>query len=213
MTRLILIRHGESEANRQGVFAGQIDPDLQNKGIKQAQLTAKYVAENYNVDKIYSSDLQRAYKTAICLADILNLEVIQEPNLREINAGKWEGMKFDDLVSLYPEEYNMWLNHIGHSECVGGETVKQLSVRIMSSLTKIAEENEGKTIAIITHGTPIRVAQSIIKCGTLDEMKNIPWVSNASVTVFEYNNNIWEEVTASEDKHLAELKTVLPPNA
>ena len=212
MATLILIRHGESKANRQGIFAGQIDPDLQNKGIKQAQLTAKYIAENYNVDKIYSSDLQRAYKTAICLAEELNIEVTKDKNLREINAGKWEGMKFSDLCVEYPEEYNIWLNHIGHSGCVGGENVKQLGDRIMSALTKIAEENEGKTVAVATHATPIRVAQSIIKSGTVEEMENIPWVSNASVTVFEYNNNEWKIIAVSKDEHLAELKTELPSN-
>lgn len=213
MTTLILVRHGESEANRQGIFAGQINPDLQNKGLKQAELTAKYIADNYKVDKIYSSDLQRAYKTALCIADILNLEVIPEQNLREINGGNWEGVKFDDLVYEYADEYSMWLNHIGHSGCVGGETVKQLGDRIMNALTRIAQDNKGKTIVIATHGTPIRAAQSIIRSGTLDEMENIPWVSNASVTIFEYNNNIWKEVVTSEDTHLAQLKTVLPPNA
>ena len=212
MTTLILIRHGESEANRQDFFAGQIDPDLQNKGLKQAQLTAKYISENYNVEKIYSSDLQRAYKTALCLAQILNLEVIKDQKLREINAGKWEGMKFSDLSVAYPKEYNLWLNHIGHAGCVGGETVKQLGDRIMGALTKIAEENDGKTVAIATHATPIRVAQSLIKSGNLEEMENIPWASNASVTVFEYDNNVWKIIAASKDEHLAELKTELPTN-
>lgn len=82
----------------------------------------------------------------------------------------------------------------------------------MKALTKIAEDNDGKTVAIATHATPIRVAQSIIQCGALNEMENIPWVSNASVTVLEYNNNIWKVVTVSEDEHLAELKTLLPAN-
>lgn len=212
MTTLILIRHGESEANRQGIFAGHFDPDLQDKGLKQAQLTAKYIADNYKVDKIYSSDLRRAYKTAVCLAEIINSEVIPDQNLREINAGEWEGMKFTDLITEYPEEYSMWLNHIGHSGCVGGETVKQLCDRIMSALTKIAKENDGKTVAIATHATPIRVAQSFIETGALDEMENIPWVSNASVTVLEYSNGIWKVIESSKDEHLSKLKTELPKN-
>lgn len=210
MTTLILIRHGESEANRHDIFAGHIDPDLQNKGLKQARLTAKYIAENYKVDKIYSSDLKRAYKTAMCLAEEVNLEVIPERELREINAGKWEGMKFADLASEYPHEYSMWVNHIGRSACVGGESVEELGVRIMRALTKIAENNDGKTVAIGTHATPIRVAQCLIEKGTLDEMENIAWASNASVTVFEYNNGNWKIVVKNEDKHLAELKTELP---
>ncbi len=212
VTTLILIRHGESEANRQGIFAGQIDPDLQNKGVKQAQATARFIAENYKVDKIYSSDLQRAYKTALCLAEETGLTVERDKNLREIFAGKWEGKKFSELCIEFPDSYAVWMNHIGKAGCDGGETVKQLGDRIMQTLTKIAEENDGKTVAIATHATPIRASQSIIQSGSVEEMENIPWVSNASVTVFAFNNNTWKIVAVSQDAHLAELKTELPSN-
>ena len=60
MTTVIVIRHGESEANRQGIFAGQINPDLLERGVEQAKLTAQYVADTYHVDAVYASDLQRA---------------------------------------------------------------------------------------------------------------------------------------------------------
>ena len=148
----------------------------------------------------------------MCLAEILDMEVIKDKNLREIYAGKWEGMKFDELSAVYPEEYSVWLNHIGQAKCVGGESVSQLAERIMGVLTKIARENEDKTVAIATHATPIRVAQSIIESGMTEEMENIPWVSNASVTVFEYDNNVWKTVMVSRDSHLAELKIILPSN-
>jgi broad specificity phosphatase PhoE len=67
-------------------------------------------------------------------------------------------------------------------------------------------------VAIATHATPIRVAQSIIQTGGLDEMENIPWVSNASVTVFEYEKGTWRIRLISEDGHLSEIKTKLPKN-
>ena len=86
MTTLLLIRHGESEANRNRVFGGQINPDLQERGVMQAKLTAKFIAENYKVDKIYSSDLKRAYRTAQPLSYILNMEIKAEKRLREIYA-------------------------------------------------------------------------------------------------------------------------------
>ncbi len=212
MTTLILIRHGESEANRHGIFAGQIDPDLQNKGIMQAKKTAKYISEHYIVDKIYASDLKRAFRTAECLAEVLCLDVIPKRELREIYAGAWEGVKFDELSVLYPEAYDTWLHDIGASCCTGGESVKQLGERIMNVLTEIAKENDGKTVAIATHATPIRVAQSLIKTHGLEEMKNIPWVPNASVTVFEYSNESWAIKAESLDAHLEELKTFLPKN-
>ena len=212
MTTILLIRHGESEANRQNVFAGHFNPDLQHKGILQAELTAKYIAENYKVDKIYSSDLTRAYKTAKSLGDLLGLEVIPDQRLREINAGKWEGEKYLELIDKYPEEFGLWLNDIGRATCPDGETVKQLGERVMEALTEFAKNNDGKTVAIGTHATPIRVTQSIIQTGGLEEMKTIPWVSNASVSVVEYNDGKWTMPVVSEDRHLADLKTELPQN-
>lgn len=213
MTTLLLIRHGESQTNRQGVYAGQINPDLEEKGVKQAQLTAKFVAENYKVDKIYSSDLKRAYRTALCLGEETGMEVTAQENLREIHGGEWEGMKFVDLVAQYGEVYDTWINHVSKAVCPGGESVKQLGERIIAALTEIAEANDGKTVAIATHGTPIRAMQSFVRFGTFDEMDNIPWVSNASVSVFEYENGKWAETASSLDEHLAELRTTLPKNA
>ena len=70
MTKIILIRHGESEANRDNIFAGHLDVDLQEYGLKQAQKTAEYVLEKYQVSRVYSSDLKRAYKTGRCVADL-----------------------------------------------------------------------------------------------------------------------------------------------
>lgn len=212
MTTLLLIRHGESEANRNKVFGGQINPDLQERGVMQAELTAKFIAENYEVDKIYSSDLKRAYRTAEPLSKLLNIEIKKEKRLREIYAGKWEGMKFDDLKRTYPDEYNVWLTDIGNAVCTDGETVKELSERISDSLTEIAEQNNGKTVVVTTHATPIRVIQSLIETGGLSEMKNIPWVTNASVTEITYNNGEWIMIKASKDEHLEELKTNLPAN-
>lgn len=212
MTTLLLIRHGESEANRNKVFGGQINPDLQERGVMQAELTAKFIAENYKVDKIYSSDLKRAYRTAQPLSDILNMEIKAEKRLREIYAGKWEGVKFEELKTTYPEEYNVWLTDVGNAVCTEGESVRELGERIYGILTEIAEENDGKTVAIATHATPIRVMISMIETGGLSEMKDIPWVTNASVTEITYDKGDWKIVEKSKDAHLEELRTNLPSN-
>ena len=75
MTVFLLIRHGESEANREGFFAGQCDVALLDKGLKQAQATARFIAENYKADKLYSSDLKRALDTALAVKEQTGLPV------------------------------------------------------------------------------------------------------------------------------------------
>lgn len=207
MTTLLLIRHGESVANHERFFAGQFDADLHENGLLQARETAKFITKNYQVDKIYASDLKRAFKTAKALADLLDMDIIPNRNLREINAGKWDGKFFDELLVTYKESYTLWRTHIGFAACDGGESVRQLGKRIMDALTQIAKENDGKTVAIATHATPIRAMQSLVQTGGLEEMENIPWPTNASVTVLRYSENNWELVMASEDAHLNEIKT------
>ena len=212
MTTLLLIRHGQSEANLTGVFAGNYDAPLVELGFKQAERTADFIAENYKVDAVYASDLIRAFETGKCIAKKLNLEVIPEPGMREIRAGKWEGILFDKIVSEFPEEYAKWMSDVGNSGCPGGETVKMLGERVMTTLESIAKDNDGKTVVVATHATPVRVSQTLIEYGNLDEMKNVPWVSNASVTEISYENGKWGLVKIGQDEHLSDLKTNLPAN-
>ena len=212
-TTLLLIRHGESEANRCAYFAGQLDPELMEKGVEQASLSAEFVKENYKVSAIYSSDLQRAYKTAECFSKTLGLEIIKDTGLREINGGDFQGEKHAELPELYPEEYGkVWLNHIGKAKCPNGESVQELGERVIATLEKIAKENRGKTVLVSTHATPIRATQCIVETGSVDDMENTPWASNASVTEITYNNGRWELVRASIDGHLNDLRTIFSKN-
>ncbi len=207
MTKLILIRHGESVANRNHIFAGHTDVELEEKGVKQAELTAQYVYENFKVDKVYASDLKRAVETGKKVADLFGLEVISDPGCREIYGGRWEGVSVEELKQNYKESYvDTWRGDISKAEPDGGETVVQLAERIYKHFIEIAEENPGKTVVIATHATPVRAMQSIVLTGGLEKMKDIPWPPNASVTVMEYENGNFECTLVSENAHLTGLE-------
>ena len=161
MTRIIIVRHGQSEANAKCAFAGHTDFELSTLGIKQANATAKYVVEKYSIDKIYTSDLSRAYGTALPISEMSGLPLITSSNLREIFAGKWEGEKFDTLVEKYSEDYSVWLKDIGNARPTDGESVKEMSERVRRAVIEIAEENDERTVVIVSHGTPIRSLVSL----------------------------------------------------
>lgn len=206
-TKLLLIRHGESEANVKKVFAGHFDAPLVERGIKQADLAAIYIKNNYNPHKIYSSDLLRAYQTAERISKATGLKIIKEPQLREINAGDWEGKEFDKLADLFPDDFYVWNNDIGKTICTNGESVNGLGKRIISILEKIAKENEGKTVVVVTHATPVRVTQTILTTGSLEDMQKIPFVSNASLTEVIWKNGNLSLNKAGIDDYLCKLKT------
>lgn len=212
MTTLLLVRHGYSNANFEKKFAGHLNVDLHENGVKQAKKTAEYIKENYKVDKIYSSDLIRAYKTAEAIAEKFNLEIEKVKELREINAGKWDDVKYSDVEVLYEEDRKTWMNDIKNARCTGGESVKELYARIVNALTDIAKNNDNKTVVVASHGTPIRLVKPFIVDGNLDNMQDTPWPSNASVTVISYDNGNWNLIEYSHDEHLEELKTILPGN-
>lgn len=213
MTKFILIRHGESEANRKEIFAGHLNVELTEIGHAQARATAEYVAKTYpTISAVYASDLYRAFHTGKPAAELLGLEIHPDPALREILEGAWSGEKFLDLPKKYPEDFSVWLTDIGHSRCTGGESTEELLERVKGELTRIASLHDGETVLIATHATPIRVMQSYAETGSLDAMQEIPWVTNASVSVLEYDNGTWRFIEVSRDEHLGNLRTERPRN-
>ncbi len=210
--RLLFIRHGQSIGNMNGNFLGITDLDLSPLGYKQAECTANYL-EGISIDAIYSSDLMRAHNTGKALADRKGLNIIDDVGLREIEAGLWENRKFDELAVEFKSTYGtVWMHDIGNSGADGGETVAHLCDRVYNTVLKIAEENDGKTVAIFSHATPIRAFFNRINGGTLDDMKNVPWASNASVSEAEFDNGMFTPVRYSFDAFMGDIKTVLPKN-
>ena len=213
MTKLLFIRHGQSQSNLAGSFTGSTDVALTDMGLRQAEATAEYIVSTYAVDGVYASDLQRAFNTGKAVADRLGLEVQPHKGLREIFAGQWEGQAFTYLLTAYPETFaGVWRHDVGNAVCDGGESVAQLRERVCAAVREIAEANPGKTLVIASHATPIRCMECICQGKSLAEMQSVPWVTNASVTEIHYENGIFTEVISSYDKHLEGMISALPGN-
>lgn len=211
MTTIHIIRHGQSVSNLQGIFTGHLDLALTDLGQEQARITAQYIADHFQVDKVYSSDLRRAYDTGKAVARLFGLPVQTDHRLREIYAGIWEGKTFNELTDIYPS-YTVFRTDIGACITDGGETVAQLSERVLEAFRCIGEENEGKTVVVATHATPIRALQCYCEGKTLAEMKDVPWVTNASVTTVVYENGVFRLVEVCHDAHLGSIVSRFPSN-
>ena len=212
MTTLIFVRHGESAANGKGCFAGQLDIPLSERGQEQAIRAANYIAKTYQVDAIYSSDLSRAYDTAKPIAKAFGLEIQTNRGLREINSGDWQGLSFNELQEKYADGYGVWLKDIGNAVCPHGEPVKELFARVWATVKKIAEENDGKTVVITTHATPIRSLCCGLTGLPVEDMKNVPWVSNASLTIVKAEKGECSLIEKDYNEYLSDLQTRFPAN-
>lgn len=207
MTTLIFVRHGQSLGNARNEFLGHTDLDLSERGYAQAKCTGEYIQKNFKVDKIYSSDLLRAYNTAKAADAFLHLGITTDEALREIYAGEWEGKSYDTLTENFYNDYSVWHSDIGNARCTGGESVAELQKRVLGKVEEIAKENNGKTVLIATHATVIRSLECFIKGLPLSEMKNIPWVRNASVSIIEYSHGAWSQKLSGEYSFMGELST------
>jgi len=212
MTKFLIIRHGQSRANLECRFAGHLNTPLSELGLRQAECSADYIASHYTVDTILASDLDRAFQTAQALADRIHLPVQKAPEFREIFAGEWEGMSFEELNARGGEAWNIWRNNVGCSVCPGGESVAHLQERILAAFRSAAEKYDGQTVAVATHATPIRVLECHCAGLPLTQLKDIPWVPNASVTTVLCENGILTMECVGYAEHLAEMQTNLPAN-
>lgn len=205
MTRLILVRHGRSEANLKQVFAGYTDAALSDLGKRQAEAVADRLAATEHIDAIYASDLSRAVDTALPTAKRFGLTVKTDKDLREIFAGVWENMTFEDILAQYHADRVRWLEDLGNSYCTGGETVKEVAARVQRALVRIAKENDGKTVMIATHWTPLYCAFSIATGTPIEKIRSLPQPINCAITLINYENDKFAPVYINDDAHLSDI--------
>lgn len=154
MTTLYLIRHGETPWNVEGRYQGQSDPPLNEQGRRQAQATARQLA-SVGFTAIYSSDLVRAYQTALALAKETGLPIQLEPRLREISQGEWEGVLIDDIRARWPDEIHGWEHDPWRHHPPGGERLQALQTRLFAAIDEIVARHPHDKVAVFAHKLPI----------------------------------------------------------
>lgn len=145
MTTLLIARHGETEWNREDRYQGHADPPLNATGRAQAERLGTNLAEE-PVDAIYSSDLRRASETAEIVGARLGLPVGQEPGLREIDVGSWQGLTKAQI------DGRPW----------DGETYERHSERVMRALRAIAAHHPDGRVLVVSHGGSLRRVQKAV---------------------------------------------------
>jgi len=189
MTKMIFVRHGQSEANLAKIFAGHTDIPLTELGRCQAENTARFL-KDYPIDVIYASDLLRAMQTAEPTAQMHGLEIIPNERLREIYAGDWEGVSFSDLLEKYPKEFgDVWRNDCGRAHPENGESVLALSERIYAEVDRLAALHRGGCVAIFSHATPIRLLCARWQGYPAVDVSKVTFCGNASVSVIDYEDD------------------------
>ena len=208
-TTIYMIRHGESIGNKLKRMLGHTDMGLTDLGLSQAEATANALAD-IKIDAIYSSDLSRAMQTATPNAKLRQIDVFSTPDLREIYLGDWENAAVEDLISSCYEKFTVeWRDNFGTFKAPNGESVPEVAQRMYSAVIKIAASHPGQTIIITTHAAAIRALWGKISGISAQNLaKELPFPSNASYSIIEYEGEKLIPIKYSVDDHLASMITV-----
>lgn len=206
-TRVLLIRHGQSEGNAEGRFGGHTATALSARGRLQAETTAQALSSE-TFTGIYSSDLPRAVETAMPLARLTGLDVEKSEAFRERSVGVMEGLTFEEAAEQHPEQYAALLRSDFDHVILGGESYRQMLARASRQLDRVIEQHRGGRIAVFSHtGTICILALHLM--GALDAPELRPvWIatSNCGITRFDLRVDGFVRVLAVNDtRHLAAL--------
>jgi len=155
LTKVIFIRHGQTEWNVTGRYQGQSDVELTEEGRQQALKLAEYFPVE-KIDGIYASDLRRAMVTAETIAQKFGLPVQAEPAFRELSFGQWEGLTYQQIVANWEDAMANFMQHPDIMEIPGGETFPEVQQRALQRLQELIRKHDGQTIVVVAHGAVLR---------------------------------------------------------
>lgn len=205
MTEIFFIRHAESYGNLTRRAYGWYDGMLSPKGYKQANYLATRFA-NEKLDAIYSSDLTRARETAKAICERKNLQLIIIKDFREVGIGAWENLPWGEAPISHPNEYAAWTENPLEFNIEGGENYESVYNRAKAALDGVVAENEGKRIAIVSHGATLRLLMyGITRNGNLIGVEKEDWGDNTCVSLFRFENGEYHEVFRNDNSHLSSM--------
>ncbi len=190
-TKLYLVRHGETVWNVEDKMQGVKDSPLTEKGIEHArQLGKSFKNLSISIDKIYSSDLGRAFDTAVLIGKTLNIDICKDERLRERNMGIFEGCSWDYVREHYPEEFAKTVSEDNDYRIPEGETKSEYVEKISSFLDYIAKNHEGEKILAVTHRGFINFVLRIVLSIPFNAKMGVV-VNNAVLAGFVYRKGKW----------------------
>jgi broad specificity phosphatase PhoE len=207
MAELILARHGETVWNVEKVYRGRTDVNLDEVGIKQAELLGKHLS-NWELETIYSSPLRRALDTANIIARYQKIGVHIAEGLIDFDYGEWQSLPEQRAKSLYPTLHDEWHNNPHKVRMPGGESLEDVKKRAIKVVNAVLSEYQG-SIVLVSH----RVVNKVLICSLLGLDNSYFWNIKQDVggiTIFNYVDGRFVLTRHNDTSHLKELqKSVL----
>ena len=205
MVRVMLVRHGETDWNREEIFRGRIDVELNDNGREQAEALAE-ATRIFHIDAIYSSPLSRSLETAKSIAQVHDLDVKIADGFTDLLYGEWQGLRHQEVKEEFPELYLIWHEspHLIHFP--GGESLDDVWQRSFQNLKEIAATHERQTVLIASH----RVVNKVLLCGVMGLDNLHFWrirQGNCCLNIFECSGEEYTICLLNDTCHLRQTTT------
>ena len=198
MTKIYLVRHAEAEGNVYRRIHGQYDSRITPNGLRQVEaLRARF--QDIPIDACYASDLNRTCVTARSVYEPKGLALRRDSRFREVNLGRWEDIPFGWLERFEPERMTQFNKEPQLWSVKGSETFTEYTQRFLTALREAAEENDGKTIAVFTHGCVLRGVQYLLSGNEWP-----PYCDNTAVSLLGYENGAFRIEYLNDSSHLSD---------
>ena len=205
MTRIVLIRHGQTIWNREVRFRGRADVELDKFGRRQAEATGRYVAARWPAVAVYASPVPRAMQTAEAVARAQGLTAQPFEGLLDINFGEWQGHLAEDMAQQHPQLYQTWWKAPHKMHFPGGEGLDDVRSRITAGLDQVVARHLGQTVALVSH----TVANRVLLCAVLGLGNEHFWrlgQDTCAVNVFDVGEDgTYTIVLLNDTSHLQHL--------
>jgi broad specificity phosphatase PhoE len=203
MVKLILARHGETVWNVEKIYRGRTDVNLDEVGIRQAELLGKYL-NNWELEAIYSSPLKRALDTANIIACYQKISVHVAEGLIDFDYGEWQSLPEQEAKRLYPSLHNEWHNNPHKVKMPGGESLEAVRGRAIEVVHDVLSKYQGGVV-LVSH----RVVNKVLICSLLGLDNSYFWNIKQDVggiTVFDYVDGRFVLTRHNDTSHLKELQ-------
>lgn len=202
-TKLLLIRHGETYDNYNRIFQGQGGEGLNARGKDQVKrLAARLSApQRIHLHALYCSDLARARETAEILGQALGLPVIQEPGIREVDLGAWQGLDDDEVAIRFPDEWEAWTSGRDIKRG-GGESYAEVKIRVAGALERLIDKHHGQVIGAVSHGAAIKVFVAHVLGLPLERLRFFMAATNTALNLIEIDERGAKLVIWNDAAHL-----------
>jgi broad specificity phosphatase PhoE len=200
MTRVILVRHGQTEWNRVERFRGLTDIELNETGHRQAQAIAQRLRRR-EIHAIYSGPLKRALQTAQPIAEVQGLEVQSVQGLNDMDYGAWTGLSPEEVATEYTDLYQTLLDSPHLVQLPAGESLSQVRARSMEALERICLRHESETVVLVSH----QVVNRVLVCAIFGLSNASFWQiaqDNAAINIFEAQKREYRILLLNDTCHL-----------